>query len=46
MPVELEVSLAEKISRISEGSLELELNNANLEFLSSTLTKLSSSLRT
>ena len=41
LPVELEVSLAEKISRISEGSLELELNNANLEFLSSTLTKLS-----
>ena len=41
MPVDLEVSLAEKISRISEGSLELELNNANLEFLSSTLTKLS-----
>ena len=41
MPAELEVSLAEKIARISEGSLELEVNNANLEFLSSTLTKLS-----
>ena len=41
LPAELEVSLAEKISRISDGSLELEVNNANLEFLSSTLTKLS-----
>ena len=41
LPAELEVGLAEKIARISEGSLELEVNNANLEFLSSTLTKLS-----
>ena len=41
LPADLEVSLAEKISRISSGSLEMEVNGANLDFLSSTLTKLS-----
>ena len=41
MPAQLEVSLAEKISRISSGSLEMEVNGAKLQFLSSTLTKLS-----
>jgi len=41
LPDDLDIPLAERISRISQGSIQIEVNGAQLSFMSSTLTKLS-----
>ena len=38
---DLDIPLSEKIARITKGSMAIEVNSANLAFLSSTLTKVS-----
>lgn len=38
---DLDIPLSEKIARITKGSMTMEVNSANLDFLSSTLTKVS-----
>ena len=38
---DLDIPLSEKIARITKGSMTMEVNSANLAFLSSTLTKVS-----
>ena len=41
LPEDLDIPLAEKIARITNGSITIEVNSANLAFLSSSLTKVS-----
>ena len=41
LPPDLDISLGEKIARMSEGSMAIQVTGASLAFLSSTLTKLS-----
>ena len=41
LPADLDIPLSEKISRISEGSMSMEVSSTSLAFMSSTLTKLS-----
>ena len=41
LPEDLDIPLSEKIARITNGSMTIEVNSAHLAFLSSTLTKVS-----
>ena len=41
LPPDLDIPLSERIARISKGSMTIEVNSANLAFLSSSLTKVS-----
>ena len=41
LPPDLDITLGEKIARMSEGSMAIQVTGASLAFLSSTLTKLS-----